>query len=296
MLHCGRVRGLVGRTGTSRAKRPRKGRVRLKPGERLKGLRHRLGITTREVEEYSRQIGDAEHNEDYTVSNAWLSAVENGESTPSIYKLYSLSVIYGIKFTDLLLHYGVDLERISKHRAELPLAHTRLTELAVYDNERRIVFPMRLDPGFKLTLTNLLPRMVESWGEVPIALIQHLNISNSLYGYIGLAARTMYPILRPGSFVRIDDKYTTVQEISWRTDYDRPIYFIEIRNGYICSWCELQGKQLLLIPHPQSGYKVRQYAFPNEAEILGRVTAVAMTIVDPVSSVSDDSPKLPTPS
>ena len=265
----------------------------MKPGERLKVLRTRLGITTREVEDYSRLIGAAEQNEDYCLSNTWLSEVENGESTPSIYKLYSLSVIYGVKFTDLLMFYGIDLEKISKHHAQLPLPHTRLTDLTVYDTERRIAFPIRLDAGFKLTLTSFVPRIVESWGEVPIALLQHLNYRNSAYGYIGLADRTMYPVLRPGSFVRIDSKCTRIEESVWRTDYERPIYFIELRNSFACSWCELHGKQLLLIPHPQSGCKVRQFPYPDEAEIIGRVTALAMSIVDPDTFSTDDSPKLP---
>jgi transcriptional regulator with XRE-family HTH domain len=253
--------------------------LKLKPGEQLRDLRNRLGITMREVEEYSRRIGEAEHNDNYFVSNTWLSDIETGESTPSIYKLYSLSVIYGIRFTELLVHYDIDLEKISRHRRDLPIPQTRLADVEVYDSERRVEFPIRFDPGFSLSLTNLLPRMVESWGEIPIALIQHLNIRKSLYGYIGVADFTLYPILRPGSFVQIDDNHRTVAKPPWRTEFDRPIYFVELRNSYACSWCELHGKRLMLVPHPLSGYPIRQYAYPNEAEIVGRVTAVAMRIV-----------------
>jgi hypothetical protein len=255
-----------------------------------------LGITIREVEDYSRYIGEAEGNDDYFISNTWLSDLEKGESTPSIYKLYSLSVIYGAKFTDLLMFYGVNLENISKHRTDLPLPFTRLTDMTVYDPERRISFPVRLDAGFKLTMTHVLPQMVETWGEIPLALIQHFDLRKSLFGYIGLADRTMYPILRPGSFVRIDNSYTSVQDIPWRTDFERPIYFVLLRNGYACSWCEQHGKQLVLIPHPQSGCKLRQYPYPDEAEIVGRVTAVAMTLVNRPENPAGDSARLRAPS
>jgi hypothetical protein len=47
--------------------------------------------------------------------------------------------------------------------------------------------------------------MVQVWAEVPIALIQQLEIRRGRYGYIGLQDMTMYPLLRPGSFVLIDE-------------------------------------------------------------------------------------------
>lgn len=263
-------------------------------GDRLRELRHRLAITIREVEDYSRRIAEAEANDDYFISNAWLTQLENRESVPSIYKLYSLSVIYRVKFTDLFMLFGIDPEKISKHRALLPLPQTHLTELAVYDEDRQVSFPVRFDPGFSAEKTNLLARMVEIWGEVPIALIQHLNLRKSLYGYIGLTDYTLFPILRPGSFVQIDDRRTKVHKPPWRTEFERPVYFVELRNGYACSWCELQGKNLILVPHPLSGCAIRQYAYPDDAEIVGRVTAVAMRIVGPDEEpAQDDLPKLP---
>ena len=86
----------------------------MRAGERLKELRNRLGITIREVEEYSRKIAESEGNEEFYISNAWITQIENTESTPSVYKLYSICVIYRMKFTDLLMLYGIDLEKITK--------------------------------------------------------------------------------------------------------------------------------------------------------------------------------------
>ena len=273
---------------------PTREATKLSAGEQLKDIRNRLGITIRDVEDYSRRIAEAEQNEEFLISNAWLTQIENRQSTPSVYKLYTLSIIYRVKFTDLLMLYGIDLEKINKHQATLPLSQTHLTKLAVYDEDRQVAFPVRFDPGFSVGKTNLLSRMVEVWGEVPIALIQHLDVRKLLYGYIGLADYTLYPVLRPGSFVQIDDHQTKVLRPPWRTEFDRPIYFIELRSGYACAWCELQGKNLILVPHPLSGSAIRQYAFPNDAEIVGRVTAVAMRLVGPEEGFwKDDSPQLP---
>ncbi len=265
---------------------------KLRAGEQLKELRNRLGITTREVEVHSRKIAESEANEDYYVSNAWLTQIENKIAIPSIYKLYSLSVIYRVKFTDLLIFYGVDLDKIAKYQISMPLARTHLANLEVYDNDRSVSFPVRFDPGFKPDRTNLLSRIVEIWGEVPISLIQQLDFRHTSYGYIGLEDYTLYPLLRPGSFVQIDDRQRRVQKFTWHTEFERPIYFIELRTGYACSWCELQGAQLMLLPHPLSQCGVRQFAYPDEAEIVGRVTAVAMRIVNFADSSPADSARL----
>lgn len=265
---------------------------KLRAGEQLKELRNRLGITTREVEVHSRKIAESEANEEYYVSNAWLTQIENKIAIPSIYKLYSLSVIYRVKFTDLLLFYGVDLDKIAKYQISMPLARTHLANLEVYDNDRSVSFPVRFDPGFKPDRTNLLSRIVEIWGEVPISLIQQLDFRHTSYGYIGLEDYTLYPLLRPGSFVQIDDRQRRVQKFTWRTEFERPIYFIELRTGYACSWCEVQGAQLMLLPHPLSQCGVRQFAYPDEAEIVGRVTAVAMRIVNFADSSPADSARL----
>src|SRR5207245_10608722 len=72
----------------------------------------------------------------------------------------------------------------------------------------------------------------------------------------------------------------------------RPIYFIELRDGYACSWCELRGSQLTLIPHPLSPCSTRQFLYSTEAEIVGQVTAVAMRLVDSPDRLTDEAPKL----
>ena len=263
------------------------------PSEQLKEIRSRLGITTREVAEFSQKIAEAEGNPEFHISNAWLTQVENSDSVPSIFKLYALSSIYHVKFTDLLLLYGVDLQRLSRNQLAAPLPETHLTNIEVYDQQRTVSFPIRFDRSFDVDNTNLLSRMVEVWGEVPIALIQHLDIRHGLYGYIGLHDMTLYPLLRPGSFVQIDPRVRKIQPMRWRTEFDRPIYFVELRDGYACSWCELQDGHLLLVPHPLSPRAVRRLAHGTDAEIIGQVTAVAMTLVPPLPPAADAAARLP---
>ena len=47
-------------------------------GERLKELRVRLGLTTRDVEAKNQQIADERHSREYYLSHAWVTDIENG--------------------------------------------------------------------------------------------------------------------------------------------------------------------------------------------------------------------------
>ena len=266
----------------------------MRAGEALKEIRERLGLSTRDVTDESQKLVDLEGNEEFHISNGWLTDIERkSESVPGIHKLFSLSVIYRAKFADLLQFYGIDVRKINKLQIEMPLPQTHLTQLEVFDETGKVAFPVRLDPGFNRNRTNLLSRLVEMWGEVPIGVIRHLDVRNSAYGYIGTEDKTLYPLVRPGSLVQIDPRVKNILPIKWQSEDDRPIYFVELREGYACSWCELQGNQLILIPHPRSGCNIRQFKYEDEAEIVGRVTGVAMRLVPPEETAVDETARLP---
>ena len=100
---------------------------------------------------------------------------------------------------------------------------------------------------------------------------------------IGARDPSMAPLLPPGSFVQIDAKQNRIRKgpfkkSSSESRFARPIYFLDIRTGYACGWCELKDGVLTLVPHPDSGVETRTFRFPNEVSVVGRVTAVTMSI------------------
>ncbi len=109
--------------------------VNLQPGAELRTIRRRLGISTRQVEKYSRQIVKAEGSAKFYISNAWLSQIEATGSVPGVQKLFTLSVIYRINFVELLYLFGIDLERIGLHQLEIRLPKTHPAKLEVYNED-----------------------------------------------------------------------------------------------------------------------------------------------------------------
>src|SRR6266404_1724059 len=99
------------------------------PGARLKDIRNRLGITTREFAVFSKSIAEAEGNEEFLISSPWLTQLENEKGAlPSIYKLFTLASIYGLSYAEVLALYGVDIKKVKKYHSEMPIAKTHVTE------------------------------------------------------------------------------------------------------------------------------------------------------------------------
>ncbi len=248
------------------------------PGQRLKALREALGISGRDVQAHSRLIARSQGNQRYCISHSSLVEIENSTRVPGVHKLFTLSALYRINFVDLLLFFGIDLDQITTARLAVKLPKTHLVPSEIYDSERRVSFPARFDPGTRIEETDLLSRMVQTWGEIPIAFVQNLGLRKYLYGFIGMDDYTLYPMIRPGAFVQIDDQDTKIDADPGENEFERPIYFFQLREGYAYGWCRLDGNALSIMPHPLSRVQSRQFIHPDDIDVLGRVVAVAMPL------------------
>ncbi len=257
-------------------------------GERVKTLRLKARMTTREVEKLSLEISRFKRNPEYYVSHAWLTDIESGEFTPSIYKLYSLSVIYQCRYTDLLESFGLRLADIRLDQMTIRLPRTHLVSGLNSEAQEELHVPVQLAADSSLDQTKMFPIVPQDWHKLPLAVLQHLYTKDMLYGYVGFQDYTLYPLIRPGSFVEINPRQNRIHGAPWTSEHDRPIYFVELRDSYTCSWCQLDGQQLSIVPHPISRLQIRTYRYPDEAEIVGRVTAVAMRIADPADAMSTE--------
>jgi transcriptional regulator with XRE-family HTH domain len=266
------------------------------PGERLKQVRTQLGLTTREVAHLSKQIADAERNSEFLVSSPWLTQIENDKSAvPSIYKLFTIASVYGMAYSSLFAMYGVDLKKLNFFHAGMHIEKTHLAGSleASEPSTTYVELPVRFDAGLNLNETNLLSRMIETWGRVPMEFIKHLDLRRRLYGFVGFSDFTLYPLLRPGSFVEIDPERRDPRPRPVRSEFDRGIYFVDLRSEYACGWCEIIDNRLLLIAHPLSPSKTRSFEFPQNAEIIGQVTGVAMRVGMAPADTDQESLKAP---
>lgn len=246
-------------------------------GKKLRKARERLRLRYRDVEEASQRVANERGNHEFVIGLSRLADIENKGTVPSVYRLYSLCAIYGLEFGLALSWYGIQLEELPGDAARLSLEQTRLVDLEA-PAKGEVDFPAEVDSGFDLRETSYLARHVRRWGKLPIALLNTVDVKRHRYGFIGTEDWSMYPILRPGSFVQIDETRRRLLNETWLDEHDRPIYFVEHREGYSCAWCTERSGLLLIHPHPASHAALRIFRYPGDAEIIGQVVAVAMRL------------------
>jgi len=98
----------------------------------------------------------------------------------------------------------------------------------------------------------------------------------------GLGQAIAVALARNGADLAISDKLAEklietedfIKSTAWRSDFDRPVFFVKLRERYICCWCEMHNGQLILIASPQSPLRAQHIKYPMDATIIGRVTGV----------------------
>jgi transcriptional regulator with XRE-family HTH domain len=248
----------------------------LAAGLNLRNLRDRLGLTMREVESASLRIAERHGSDEFAVCPSRLSDIETKGLVPSIFRLYSLSIVYRCDLREILAWYGIDLS-LSAADLHLNLPPKSHFEEALQSSPT-VAVPTRLDPAFDPRRTASLSRMVEQWGLVPLAYLTKLSSDKFTYGYVGSEDFTMFPLLPPGTFLQVDESRSKIVQGMWRSELERPIYFVETREGYTCCWCSVKGEQIILHSHPLSPVPVKVMRHPQDAEVIGQVVGIALKL------------------
>jgi transcriptional regulator with XRE-family HTH domain len=221
-------------------------------------------LSLQEVEQRSRSIAQKRGDSSFQVSASWLTRLESDGHELTVNKLIALAEIYSIPI-DQLLRFN------SPGNAELlTLPSTSATTLPMEGSQKSQANRLLSDTPFP-DETTLLPKK-----NVPSPTPYRRDI-------IGRLDLTLAPMIPPGSIVQID---TTNRAISsrknWTQEFQRPVYFLMTRVGYVSGWCELDrnSEWLTLIPHPLSPASSRRWRYREEIENLGRVISVVIRLVE----------------
>ncbi len=245
-------------------------------GRRLRDVRERLGLTLRSVEEASNLLASKFNNIEFGIPPSRLSDIETKGVLPSLYRMQSLAIIYRVSWDEVLSWYGIDLRAKPPDLELFTAPRTHLIQGSNIPEE--ISLPLRFDPSLDFSKTANLGLFVQKWGVLPMTYLTSFASDNFNYGFIGSQDYTMYPILPPGSFIQIDPSKSRVRKAIWRSDYERPIYFLETREESLCGWCSIRDGKIILQPHPMSPPEIRIMRWPQEAEVIGQVVGAAVRL------------------
>ena len=237
-------------------------------GSKLRESRLKWQLTLREVEERSSSLAQQWENPAYRISASWLDRVERENRGLSATKLIVLAVIYGLTDEQMIalcpasvVGSGHDLRHISAPNATLLLSPGPLEQHA----KHWLPDSFLTDP--LPDATTLLP---SGQGVLP---------SHYRRGVIGQRDRMLEPMIRGGSVVLIDTmKRAIANRREWTHEFDRPIYFLITRAGYVSGFCELDkdADWLTLVPHPLSYETSKRWKYRKEIEVIGTVAGVLM--------------------
>jgi|HubBroStandDraft_5_1064220.scaffolds.fasta_scaffold00536_2 transcriptional regulator with XRE-family HTH domain len=240
----------------------------LQIGARLREARLRWGLTLREVEERSTNLAQKWGKDTFRISASWLDRVEREGRGLSFPKFIVLAVIYGIPPEELLTFApGPESELRSAEYPSSPNATVLLTK-GPLEAHARMWLPDNVAIGPVPDDTTLLPPQ----GHLP----RHYR-----RGIIGRMDKTLDPMIRPGSIVLIDTQRRAIaQRKEWTNEFDRPVYFLQTRSGYVCGWCELdrESEWLTLVPHSLSFSLAQRWRYRKEVEVIGRLAAVLLRL------------------
>jgi transcriptional regulator with XRE-family HTH domain len=246
-------------------------------GQRLKRARERLNLRYRDVEQASIRIAERRQNEDFVIALSRLSDIENKGTVPTIYRLYSLCAIYRLDLVEVLEWYRVDLAMLPADAASIPLEGTHLLSFGP-PGHGDVQVPLAVELGVDISKTTYLSRAIHRWGKLPLSLLNALDLRHRRYAFIGTEDWSMYPLVQPGALVMIDESRRKIVNGGWSNEFERPIYFLEHREGFVFGWCALHAGQLVVQPHPASQCLPRIYAHPSEIDVIGQIAGVAMLL------------------
>lgn len=234
-------------------------------GGKLREARLRWQLPLREVEERSGQLAQEWGNPAYKISASWLDRVEREDRGLSATKLIVLAVIYGLTAEQMLaLCPAPSTTAIALQAVTSPNTTTLLKEGPLEQHARQWL-PEKLVTAPLPDETTLLP---SNDNDLP---------NRYRRGIIGRRDRTLEPMVPAGSILLIDtQKRTIASRKDWTHEFDRPIYFLLTRTGYLSGFCELDkdAEWLTLVPHALSYESNRRFRYRKEIEVVGTVAGV----------------------
>jgi transcriptional regulator with XRE-family HTH domain len=245
----------------------------MEAGKWIRALREEQLIKPSDVERITRTIADGKRNSDFYVPHSTLADIESG-SIPSIHKLFSLAISLKVPLNELLLVFGIDPQEINEYALITTPDSSQLQHrpAAVPANQPPFRFALNFDTNLAAEETTLMRLRPQDTANLPSMLQTQFDPVRYRYALIGANDDSMGDLLPSKSIAQIDTSQNTVRVFAWRALRERPIYLIWHTDGHTCCWCQADGRELILVPHPLSRRPIRRFKMPREANVVGRVT------------------------
>ena len=116
-------------------------------------------------------------------------------------------------------------------------------------------------------------RLLTAWADAPMLLMLEEDWDGGPLVLVGFSDRIMWPLLPPGSLLRLNPKARKIDDGPWQ-EFERPIYLVECRERFYCCHVQRRGDMLRLISHLESPAPPSISIPVKEARIRGQLKPV----------------------
>jgi hypothetical protein len=230
----------------------------------------------------SLQLAGHLKDDHYQLSTSVLSEMEATSVLPRhIEKIFSVCILYCLDLWSYLRAAHVPIEESGQE--SLPPQYGSKSNWFVMSSREE-------QPSRELTLANYLAEIVE---EIPVFLRygfpfrtgEHDISGRELY-CVGKRESVFHPLLKGALLLAVDASGPgqVGSRDGWKEPWERPVYLVLRRDGkYLCGFCSFSQNSVTVVPHPDCPLEPVHFVNGKDAEVVGRVTAIARTLPSPMA-------------
>jgi len=237
-------------------------------GERVKFILARKGLTLSQASQRTEALYG--RSSPYFVPHNFYYDLRGGNFSPSIHQFVALSRITGYRLSDWLRVFGADLENIVRFQVALPSRRTILLSSSLVDPYAWI--PWFENRGGTTPVPPVAPlgQLLRLSGPRQIRSFPGASDPRFLYAKIGQQDALAYPVLVPGTIVRVNPNIP--DGIAPRASRASSRYFlIEHSKGLFCCRLRAVGNAVLVPVSTKLCYGQVELQRPQDTRLVGVV-------------------------
>jgi len=178
-------------------------------------------------------IASVHHNQEFAVGLSRLADIENKGTLPTVYRLYSLCVIYRLDVTTVLSWYGISLSDLPADAARLSHAKTHILDFEPAERTSAVLQPERA--SYRAKYASGVDYHWRCWGAPKSGgIAMHTSAQRTGSCTLSSFRDHSFRSTNPGGELpkRVGHMNTNGRYISWNTDLDTPALGVLRKAGF----------------------------------------------------------------
>jgi hypothetical protein len=251
------------------------------PGLLLQSARLRAGLSLRRASELSRSIATALRDERYFASPGWLSDFEARAVPPRhIHKLFTICVVYSIRFAELLGSFGLALSESAT--GSIPDGWMPLSDEHVPRSQEATGLERTSASGFLATI-------LRRFGDVPLFLrhsfpsvsgLEEVSLRDVFW--VGGQHKALHPSLAGALFVIVNRRKRRPRIFRRKSPWEQPIYLLMRRDdSYVLASCSVEDSTIIVHPYTEGFVRPERLRDRVDAQVVGQIVTVIRSLPSP---------------